>query len=106
MLRQWAPFEELAKAFAEGDVCLRVAGLVPAARALAVAELRETPPRAALVIVKGLGDAHRWAQDLKFFRAPVAGVPEQEPPPRRGGPNPATGREPAGTCPRRLPREP
>jgi transcription-repair coupling factor (superfamily II helicase) len=85
MLRQWAPFAELAKAFAEGDVCLRVAGLVPAARALAVAELREAHPRPALVVVKGLADAHRWAQDLRFFGAAVAEFPEQEPRLWRGG---------------------
>ena len=53
MLKQWAPFEELAKAFAEGDVCLRVAGLVPAARALAIAELLHVHPRAALVVTRG-----------------------------------------------------
>ena len=106
MLRQWAPFEELAKAFAEGDVCLRVAGLVPAARALAVAELRETHPRAALVIVKGLGDAHRWAQDLKFFGAPVAEFPEQEPRLWRGGHNREADAERAVICRRLLAGEP
>src|SRR6266852_4626277 len=106
MLRQWAPFEELAKAFAEGDVCLRVAGLVPAARALAVAELRDTHPRAALVIVKGQADAHRWAQDLKFFGAPVAEFPEQEPRLWRGGHNREADAERSVICRRLLAGEP
>jgi transcription-repair coupling factor (superfamily II helicase) len=106
MLRQWTPFEEVAKAFAEGDVCLRVAGLVPAARALAVAELRETHPRAALVIVKGLADAHRWAQDLKFFGAPVAEFPEQEPRLWRGGHHREADAERAVICRRLLAGEP
>jgi transcription-repair coupling factor (superfamily II helicase) len=106
MLGQWAPFEELAKAFAEGDVCLRVAGLVPSARALAVAELRETHPRATLVIVKGLADAHRWAQDLKFFGAPVAEFPEQEPRLWRGGHHREADAERAVICRRLLAGEP
>src|SRR5712691_12624765 len=106
MLRQWAPFEELAKAFAEGNVCLRVAGLVPAARALAVAELRDTHPRPALVIVKGLADAHRWAQDLKFFGAPVAEFPEQEPRLWRGGHNREADAERSMICRRLLAGEP
>jgi transcription-repair coupling factor (superfamily II helicase) len=106
MLRQWAPFEELAKAFAEGDLCLRVAGLVPAARALAIAELRETHPRAALVVVKGLADAHRWAQDLRFFGAPVAEFPEQEPRLWRGGHHREADAERAVICRRLLAGEP
>jgi transcription-repair coupling factor (superfamily II helicase) len=85
MLRQWTPFEELAKAFAEGHPCLRLAGLCPSARALAVAELLQTHPRPALVVVKGLADAHRWAQDLRFFGAAAAEFPEQEPRLWRGG---------------------
>ncbi|HMH51025.1 MAG TPA: transcription-repair coupling factor [Candidatus Acidoferrum sp.] len=106
MLRQWAPFEEVAKAFAGGDVCLRVAGLVPAARALAIAELRETHPRCALVIVKGLADAHRWAQDLRFFGAPVAEFPEQEPRLWRGGHHREADAERAVICRRLLAGEP
>src|SRR5262249_10280882 len=106
MLRQWAPFEELAKAFAEGDVCLRVAGLVPAARALAVAELRETHPRTALVIAKGLADSHRLSQDLKFFGAPVAEFPEQEPRLWRGGHHREAAPEGGVICRRLLAGEP
>src|SRR4029453_4017152 len=66
MLREWPAFEALAKSFAEGEVCLRVAGLTGAARALAVAELLQTHPRPALVVVASMADAHRWTQDLKL----------------------------------------
>src|SRR5881628_2371475 len=72
MLREWPAFEALAKSFAEGEVCLRVAGLTGAARALAVAELLQTHPRPALVVVAGMADAHRWTQDLKLFGTPAA----------------------------------
>ena len=106
MLRQWTPFEELAKAFAEGHPCLRVAGLQPAARALAVAELRETHPRAALVVVKGLADAHRWTQDLRFFGASVAEFPEEEPRLWRGGRHREADAERAVICRRLLTGEP
>jgi transcription-repair coupling factor (superfamily II helicase) len=106
MLRQWAPFEELAKAFAEGHPCLRVAGLVPAARALAVAELLQTHPRAALVVVKGLADAHRWTQDLRFFGASVVEFPEQEPRLWRGGHHREADAERAVICRRLLAGEP
>src|SRR5713101_7828077 len=50
MLRDWPAFHDLAKAFAEGPVCLRVVGLTGGARPLAVAELLQTPPRTALVL--------------------------------------------------------
>src|SRR6266849_2939633 len=92
MLRQWAPFEELAKAFAEGVVCLRAAGLVPAAPALA--------------IVRGLADAHRWTQDLKFFGASVAEFPEAEPRLWRGGHHREADAERAVICRRLLAGEP
>ena len=71
MLREWPAFEALAKSFAEGEVCLRVAGLTGAARALAVAELLQTHPRPALVVVASMPDAHRWTQDLKLFGTPA-----------------------------------
>ena len=106
MLRQWTPFEELAKSFAEGHPCLRVAGLVASARALAVAELLQTHPRAALVVVKGLADAHRWAQDLRFFGAAVAEFPEQEPRLWRGGRQREADAERAVICRRLLAGEP
>src|SRR3989454_202108 len=35
MLREWPAFDQLAKSFAEGEPCLRIAGLTGAARALA-----------------------------------------------------------------------
>jgi transcription-repair coupling factor (superfamily II helicase) len=85
MLREWPAFESLAKSFAEGDVCLRVAGLTGSARALAVAELLQAHPRPALVVVASLADAHRWTQDLKVFGANALEFPPPEPRLWRGG---------------------
>ena len=85
MLKRWQAFDELAKRFAAGDVCLRVAGLAGSARALVTAELLGGTDRPALVVVAGLADAHRWAQDLRFFGALVAEFPEEEPRLWRGG---------------------
>jgi transcription-repair coupling factor (superfamily II helicase) len=85
MLREWQAFQGLAKAFAEADVCLRVAGLAGLARPLVLAELLQIHPRPAVVVVRSLADAHRWTQDLKFFRAPVLEFPEREPRLWRGG---------------------
>src|SRR5439155_565219 len=85
MLRNWQAFQDLAKRFAGGDVCLRVAGLAGSARALAVAELLQIHPRPVLVIVASLADAHRFAQDLKFFGAPAFEFPEREPQLWKGG---------------------
>src|SRR5881409_3490827 len=85
MLREWPAFEALAKSFAEGEVCLRVAGLTGSARALAVAELLQAHPRPALVVVAGLAEAHRWSQDLKLFGATALEFPPPEPRLWRGG---------------------
>lgn len=85
MLREWPAFEALAKSFAEGEVCLRVAGLTGSARALAVAELLQAHPRPALVVVAGLAEAHRWTQDLKLFGATALEFPPPEPRLWRGG---------------------
>jgi len=85
MLRDWQAFRDLAKRFAEGDVCLRVGGLAGSARALAVAELLQTHPRPVLVVVASLADAHRFAQDLKFFGASAFEFPEREPQLWKGG---------------------
>src|SRR5256885_4945421 len=85
MLRNWQAFQDLAKRFAGGDVCLRVAGLAGSARALAVAELLQIHPRPVLVIVASLADAHRFAQDLKFFGAAAFEFPEREPQLWKGG---------------------
>ncbi len=85
MLREWRAFDGLAKSFAEGGVCLRVAGTAGAARALVVAELLQAHPRAALVVVRSMSDAHRVTQDLRFFGAPVLEFPEREPRLWRGG---------------------
>src|SRR6185369_14983833 len=72
MLKEWQAFQGLAKAFAEADVCLRVAGLAGSSRPL-------------VIVVRSMADAHRWAQDLKFFGAPVLEFPEREPRLWRGG---------------------
>ena len=77
MLKDWQAFQALAKAFAEGHACLRVAGLAGSGRPLAVAELLRAHPRPAVVVVRSMVDAHRWAQDLKFFGAPVLEFPER-----------------------------
>src|SRR5688500_16507561 len=42
-------------------------------------------PRPAVVVVRSMADAHRSAQDLRFFRAPVLEFPEREPRLWRGG---------------------
>jgi transcription-repair coupling factor (superfamily II helicase) len=85
MLKEWQAFQGLAKAFAEADVCLRVAGLAGPARPLVVAELLHSHPRPAVIVVRSMADAHRWAQDLRFFGAPVLEFPEREPRLWRGG---------------------
>ncbi len=85
MLKEWQAFQGLAKAFAEGDACLRVAGLAGSARPLVVAELLHAHPRPAVVVVRSMADAHRWTQDLRFFGAPVLEFPEREPRLWRGG---------------------
>ena len=85
MLREWQAFQRVAKAFAEGEVCLRIAGLAPPARALVVSELLQAHPRAAIVVVRSMADAHRFTQDLRFYGAPVLEFPEREPRLWRGG---------------------
>ncbi|MGH7313187.1 MAG: transcription-repair coupling factor [Candidatus Rokuibacteriota bacterium] len=106
MLEQWPPFEALAKAFAAGDPCLRVAGLTGAARPLAVAELLHATPRVALVLAASLPDARSWAQDLRFFGAPAAEFPEREPRLWRGGHQREADAERALICRRLLSGEP
>jgi transcription-repair coupling factor (superfamily II helicase) len=85
MLRDWQAFQGLAKAFAEGDACLRVAGLAGSGRPLVITELLHCHPGPAVVVVRAMADAHRWAQDLRFFGAPVLEFPEREPRLWRGG---------------------
>jgi transcription-repair coupling factor (superfamily II helicase) len=85
MLKDWQAFQGLAKAFAEGDACLPVAGLAGAARALVIAELLRAHPRTAVVVVRSMTDAHRMTQDLKFFGALALEFPEREPRLWRGG---------------------
>jgi len=85
MLKEWQAFHGLAMAFAEADVCLRVAGLAGSSRPLVIAQLLQSHPRPAVIVVRSMADAHRWAQDLKFFGAPVLEFPEREPRLWRGG---------------------
>ena len=85
MLKDWQAFQGLAKSFAEGEVRLQVAGLAGAARALTIAELHHAHPRAMVVVVRSMADAHRVTQDLKFFGAPALEFPEREPRLWRGG---------------------
>src|SRR5216117_2818673 len=106
MLRDWSAFHVLAKAFAEGPVCLRIAGLTGAARALAVAELLQAHPRPALVLVESMTDAHHWTQDLKFFGAPALEFPGREPRLWRGGRQRETDAERAVICRRLAAGEP
>ncbi|OLC34813.1 MAG: transcription-repair coupling factor [Candidatus Rokubacteria bacterium 13_1_40CM_4_69_5] len=106
MLRQWPPFDELAKAFAEGVVCLRVAGLTGSARALAVVELLHAHPRPALIVAASLAEARHWAQDLRFFGAPAVEFAEREPRLWRGGHEREADAERALICRRLLAGEP
>jgi transcription-repair coupling factor (superfamily II helicase) len=78
-LETWAPFNDLAKAVAEGDPRLRVAGATGAARALLLADLHTRDRRPMLVVVAGVADAHRLTQDVRFFGAPAHEFPEPEP---------------------------
>src|SRR5918992_5498911 len=106
MFRNWPPFEELAKALAEGHPCLRVAGLTGAARALALAELLQAHPRSVLVLAASGVDAHHWARDLRFFGAPAVEFPEQEPRLWRGGRQREADAERAVVCRRLAAGEP
>src|SRR2546422_2875151 len=85
MLKDWQAFQDLAKRFAEGVVCLRVGGLAGSARALAVAELPQTHPRPVLVVVASLAAAPRCAQASRFCGAPAFGSRERGPQLGRGG---------------------
>src|SRR4030095_5294488 len=78
-------FEAVAKSFAEGDVCLRVAGLTGSARALAVAELLQAHPRPALVVGASPHAAPRSRQNLKFWEPNALESPPPEPRLWRGG---------------------
>src|SRR5918996_3415103 len=106
MFRNWPPFEELAKAFAEGHPCLRVAGLTGAARALALAQLLQAHPRPALVLAASRVDAHHWAQDLRFFGALAVEFPEQDARLWRGGRQREADAERAVVCRRLAAGEP
>src|SRR3989454_2315513 len=106
MLRDWSAFHALAKAFAEGPVCLRIAGLTGAARALAVAELLQAHPRPALVLVESSTYAHHWTHALKFFGAPALEFPVREPRLWRGGRQREADAERAVICRRLAAGEP
>jgi transcription-repair coupling factor (superfamily II helicase) len=106
MLKDWSAFHALAKTFAEGPVCLHVAGLTGGARALAVAELLQAEPRPALILVESVTDAHRWTQDLKFFGAAALEFPAREPRLWRGGRQREADAERAVICRRLAAGEP
>ncbi len=106
MLRDWGPFQSLAKAFTEGRPRLSVAGLTGSARPLVVAELLLAHPRPALVLAGGLADARRFALDLKFFGAPAVEFPEAEPHLWRGGRHREADAERALACRRLVAGEP
>jgi transcription-repair coupling factor (superfamily II helicase) len=106
VLKGWQAFDALANTFADGEVCLRVAGLASAARPLVTAELLAGSGRPALVVVPGLADAHRWTQDLRFFGASAAEFPEEEPRLWKGGRQREAEAERAVICRRLLAGEP
>jgi len=106
MLSEWPAFQTVAKAFAEGEVCVRVGGLAGSARALAIAELLQAHPRPALVLVPALVEAHQWVQDLEFFGAPAVEFLEREPRLWRGGRQREADAERALVCRRLLTGEP
>lgn len=106
MLRDWVPFQALAKAFVEGRPRLSVAGLTGSARALVVAELLLAHPRPALVLAGGLAEARRFALDLKFFGALAVEFPEAEPHLWRGGRHRESDAERALVCRRLIAGEP
>jgi len=85
MLKDWQAFQELAARFAQGEDCLRVAGLNSAARAVVIAELLQSQSRPLLIVVASLADAHRFTQDLRFFGAAAFEFPEREPRLWQGG---------------------
>jgi transcription-repair coupling factor (superfamily II helicase) len=106
MLGTWAPFNDLAKSFAEGDLRLRVAGMSGAARSLVIADLHAAHPRPMLMLVAGVAEAHRVSQDLRFFGAPVHEFPDPEPDLWRGGRQREGDAERAVVCRRLLTGEP
>src|SRR2546430_17332054 len=106
MLKDWEAFQGLAKPSAGGDAGLPVAGLAGAARALVVAALFHAHPRAAVVVVRSMADAHRVTQDLKFFGAPALEFPEREPRLWRGGHHPEADAERAAIARRLAAGEP
>ncbi|MGH7388382.1 MAG: transcription-repair coupling factor [Candidatus Rokuibacteriota bacterium] len=106
MLSEWPAFQALAKAFAEGEVCLRVAGLTGSARALATAELHQAHPRPLLVLAPSVAEAHQWTHDLAFFGAPAVEFAEREPRLWRGGRQREADAERAVICRRLLGGEP
>jgi transcription-repair coupling factor (superfamily II helicase) len=105
-LHAWAPFNDLAKSFAGGDLRLRVAGVSGAARSLVIADLYATHPCPMLFLVAGVTEAHRVSQDLRFFGAPAHEFPEPEPRLWRGARQREGDAERAVVCRRLLAGEP
>ncbi len=84
-LGDWAPFQELARAWTGGAARVRVSGLSGSADAMIVAALLAADPCPVLTLVTSLGDAQRWAAELRFFGASAAEFVPPEPRLWRGG---------------------
>jgi transcription-repair coupling factor (superfamily II helicase) len=113
LLAQWAPFQALAGAFAEGDPCLRVDGLWGSARALVAAALLRETGRPALVLVADRSALDRMCRDLRFFEGALdvpsrraVEFPAGQPAFWRGRPQPEEAAERAWVCHRLLRGEP
>ena len=113
LLAQWAPFQALAGAFAEGDPCLRVDGLWGSSRSLVASALLSETRRPALVLVSDRSALDRMCRDLRFFEVAlrassrrVAEFPPGQPTFWRGRPQREEAGERAWVCYRLLRGEP
>ncbi len=114
LLTQWAPFQALSGAFAQGDPCLRVDGLWGSSRALVVSALLSSEAKGpALVLVSDRPRLERMCGDIRFFGAAPEGAPHRvvnfpPGPPAfwRGRPPREEGGERAWVCHRLLSGEP
>jgi transcription-repair coupling factor (superfamily II helicase) len=84
-LRDWAPFQALARAWASRPRRLRLTGLDGSARALVVAGLLQADRQPALVVAPGGPEAQRWSGDLGFFGVLAVEFPRPEPRGWHGG---------------------
>jgi transcription-repair coupling factor (superfamily II helicase) len=84
-LRDWAPYQELARAWSSGAPRVRVAGLSGSADAMVVAALVGIESRPVLTLTSTLVGAQRWAADLRVFGASAVEFVPPEPRLWRGG---------------------